>query len=362
MGANNSKKSNILRSENNTYIINKTTINSLNKTIQNISSEIVNNVIQSSTSNVDVQNITNMVGVIVESKDTIKFSQDNTSNIKITDELVSEIVAQLQSNISSELINEITNNVDNDILNDIINKTTENIENGFLNTESMNKLLGIGNKSEESNLTELVNNINMNNDITTNLQNIVELVIESSISNNTSQQCMKNVISKNVANFKDSQFYSEEGGFVFTQNNTLTLISTCILNSKIISSITDKLMSITQIKVENDTSNKASNKSSNESSKSVKNQGIGDAAADVAKGIGEGASKIVDSAGNAVSSVFSGMTWIFVVVGVVLIAALIGIVIFLNSSAGQEISKKVIDKGLSKIGGSNDFLYRLIYN
>ena len=379
MGNKSSKESN-LRVENNTFITNETAINSLNETITEKSSNIINKVCQSSYNGAIVKNIINFEGLKVKAKN-VKLTQSNEAAITVDAKLTSKIVSQLKTDLTNDITNAIASNTDSNILSELVNKASENIEKGFLSD-----IMNIGNTSEEVDNTEIINNINVNNSTKVNLQNIVKLVLNNTITNEQSQQCVSNVISQNEAYLKNSEYEVDED-FQLAQSNVVNLYISCVCNSEIISEISDTLATVLQVEVESDNKTSASTSTDNTSEKTEKSEGAGDAAADIAKGVGEGvgtaakgagegistaakgAGEGINSAakgvGEAASSIFSGMTWIFIIIGVVLVAAIIGIVIFLNSGAGQEITKKVADKGLSRFGGAccnsnNTFLSKLI--
>lgn len=370
MGGSESKKENHVNIENNTFITNRSDLNVLNKTIQKVSNEVINHVMNEHHSNMEATNILNIDNVSITSNNDIEITQINKGSVKITTEFINDIVNNLQNDIAATLTSAIENNVNQDIMNKMMSNLEENVKNGWGNLDN----IGIGNQSSESDLTNIKNNIEITNDTYMDLQNIVELVVNSKINNNVSNKCISNVIQKNDISIKNSNFIAE-GNVRLNQSNTFEVVSSCVASNSIVSSITDTVAEIFNVQIKEDKQTISSTDTTADIKKTKEDQGIGDAGAELAKGVGEGAGKIIDSAGEAgskivnsageaVSGIFSGMTWIFIIIGVVLVAAIIGIVIFLNSDAGQSITKKVADKGLSRIGGcnsNNTYLKQLIY-
>ena len=345
----------------------------LNETNQNVSNNVIVNVTNSHTTNVKATNRLRIKNSSITVKGDIVIDQTNNSSVQITTEFINEVITRLQSDLTAAMTSAIENNVSNDILSKLMNNLEENMKKGWGNISDS---LSVKNKSKQSDTTEILNNINLTNDTHTDLKNIINLVVDSKINNDISNQCMASALVENGIDIEDSDLLSSDGNFRLNQLNTLNFVSSCTANSKVIAEISDKLAQIFDVKIIEDKTNKTSTDTSSDIKKTKEEQGIGDAAADAAKGIGEGAGNIIDSAGEAgskvvksategISSIFSGMTWIFIIIGVVLVAAIIGIVIFLNSDAGQDITRKVADKGLSRFGGAccnsdNTFLSKLI--
>ena len=373
MGGNESKQENHVKVKNNTFVTNRTDINMLNETNQNVSNNVIVNVTNSHTTNVKATNRLRIKNSSITVKGDIVIDQTNNSSVQITTEFINEVITRLQSDLTAAMTSAIENNVSNDILSKLMNNLEENMKKGWGNISDS---LSVKNKSKQSDTTEILNNINLTNDTHTDLKNIINLVVDSKINNDISNQCMASALAENGIDIEDSDLLSSDGNFRLNQLNTLNFVSSCTANSKVIAEISDKLAQIFDVKIIEDKTNKTSTDTSSDIKKTKEEQGIGDAAADAAKGIGEGAGNIIDSAGEAgskvvksategISSIFSGMTWIFIIIGVVLVAAIIGIVIFLNSDAGQDITRKVADKGLSRFGGAccnsdNTFLSKLI--
>lgn len=375
MGGNESKKENHVKVENNTFVVNRTDLNVLNKTSQSVSNEVITNIMNSHSTTMKATNRLRIKNTSFVADGDIEITQSNSGSVEITTDFINEVITTLQTDIAATLTSAIENNVSQDIMSKMMNKLDENIKNGWGNLEGV----GIGNKSTESDLTDIKNNINITNDTHMDLQNIVELVVNSKINNDISNQCMNNILLENEIDMDMDDFIAK-GDIRLNQINTFNVISSCTANNQVISSITDTIAQVFDVKIKEDKQTKSSTDTSSDIKKTKEDQGVGDAVSDAAKGVGEGASKVIDSAGEAgskvvksageaASSIFSGMTWIFIIIGVVLVAAIVGIVIFLNSDAGQSITQKVADKGLSKIGGcssiggcgsNNTFLKQLI--
>lgn len=353
MGGNESKKEDHVKVENNTYVVNKTDIEMLNRTNQSVSNNAMVKIIQQNTTQTVATNSLTIDNVELEIDGNLNIDMTNNVSVKITTEFINKVVTQIQTDLAASMTSAIENNVSNEILSKLMNHLDEKTKNGW---GDISDKLGIMDKSSESKSTEIINKINTSNELYTKLENVINLVVNSSINTEISNQCINTAINKNNATIQNSKL-KVHGNFSLNQLNTLELVSSCTANNEVISEITDKLAQVFDVKIKDDKQNKSSSDTSSDITKETENQGIGGAIGEGAEGVGKGAgeilektgdalSKTIDSAGGAVSGIFSGMTWIFIVIGIVIVVAIIGIVIFLNSGAGQEISKSVAAKGL----------------
>ena len=137
MGAGNStNEKNVYKTENNKYVINKSTINELNETIQTNTQESITEIININSSQASAENIINLKNLKIRTKGDFNIKQGNSSAVVFTVQNINNIVSQLQSDISNIISNYLKDNLTNDIETDLVNNAVNKINEGFLSTDN----------------------------------------------------------------------------------------------------------------------------------------------------------------------------------------------------------------------------------
>lgn len=346
------KNSTITKSENNTYMVNRTDLEFLNQTMIDKSQKAVQDVLTKHKTEAAVNNTIRLIGVNFKGSRFV-IDQTNDVNVEFTSEVINDITIQIQSNLSNELVNDIQNSVDTNMLADIINKAAENIENGMLNTNIA---------SDNESVTKSIQNISVNNSTSVNLKNIVNIAINSVINQKVMSECINTSTGKNIfemTNDKEPVLVDVEGDIIITQQNAVNIVQHCTTTNKIMASITDKLAQITNVKIIEDKKTTTDTKSINEENKTIENKGVGEVAESVGEGAGNIIDKtgtatgnIIDKSGKAASNVISSSMWIIIIIGVAVVIGIVLIIFLVKGFASNTVTTiaehpELIDKGVS---------------
>ena len=346
------KNSTITKSENNTYMVNRTDLEFLNQTMIDKSQKAVQDVLTKHKTEAAVNNTIRLIGVNFKGSRFV-IDQTNDVNVEFTSEVINDITIQIQSNLSNELVNDIQNSVDVNMLADIINKAAENIENGMLNTNIA---------SDNESVTKSIQNISVNNSTSVNLKNIVNIAINSVINQKVMSECINTSTGKNIfemTNDKEPVLVDVEGDIIITQQNAVNIVQHCTTTNKIMASITDKLAQITNVKIIEDKKTTTDTKSINEENKTIENKGVGEVAESVGEGAGNIIDKtgtatgnIIDKSGKAASNVISSSMWIIIIIGVAVVIGIVLIIFLVKGFASNTVNTiaehpELIDKGVS---------------
>lgn len=349
------KNSTITKSENNTYMVNRTDLEFLNQTMIDKSQKAVQDVLTKHKTEAAVNNTIRLIGVNFKGSRFV-IDQTNDVNVEFTSEVINDITAQIQSNLSNELVNDIQNSVDVNMLADIINKAAEDIENGMLNTDIA---------SNNESITKSIQNISVNNSTSVNLKNIVNIAINSVINQKVMSECINTSTGKNIfemsndTNTNEPVLVDVEGDIVITQQNAVNIVQHCTTTNKIMASITDKLAQITNVKIIEDKKTTTDTKSINEENKTIENKGVGEVAESVGEGAGNIIDKtgtatgnIIDKSGKAASNVIGSSMWIIIIIGVAVVIGIVLIIFLVKGFASNTVNTiaehpELIDKGVS---------------
>lgn len=349
------KNSTITKSENNTYMVNRTDLEFLNQTMIDKSQKVVQDVLTKHKTEAAVNNTIRLIGVNFKGSRFV-IDQTNDVNVEFTSEVINDITIQIQSNLSNELVNDIQNSVDTNMLADIINKAAENIENGMLNTDIA---------SDNESITESIQNISVNNSTSVNLKNIVNIAINSIINQKVMSECINTSTGKNIfemsndTNTNEPVLVDVEGDIIITQQNAINIVQHCTTTNKIMASITDKLAQITNVKIIEDKKTTTDTKSINEENKTIENKGVGEVAESVGEGAGNIIDKtgtatgnIIDKSGKAASNVIGSSMWIIIIIGVAVVIGIVLIIFLVKGFASNTVTTiaehpELIDKGVS---------------
>lgn len=331
MGGNNTKS--VTTTENDTTVVNKTTMNVLNKNLYSVANENILKVINETATIANLNNVIKISGYFKGDLN-FKFDQSNYAVIKLTSEVISTMVNKVDTEIVSTLMNDLINNINSNVLSDLVSNAESNIKNGWAN-------INFGTSNETVNSS--INNINANNTYETNLQNIVEACVSNTLVTDKVNSCISNIVQGNefiLGPVTDVKSGITEGVVVegnatidLKQQNMVNTLTNCIISDSSISQITENLASITGVKIKDDTTSSVTTETKASTSVTAENQGLGAAIGDV-----------VSSIGTALSDVFSGTSGLYsliisVVFCIVLIIAIVGVgYVATNEQGSQTIS------------------------
>lgn len=310
MGGNQSKSE--ITTSNNSSIVNKSSVDVLNKTMMNIANENIMKVLNDSAIYVSQKNIINLSGITTEDSLILdNVDQENTAVVQFDSQTISTMVNSVNTAITSKMVADITKSVDNNVLSNIVAKVAEKSKTGWGNTS-------IGDKDKT--IVSTLNNVNVNNTTSTNLQNIVEACVKNTITTDKANKCISSMEQLNLIAVKDSKF-KEVSIKNVTQKNALDVFSKCLIKDSTMSEITTSLANIADVKIAETTKTDTTIKTDADVSISKEKQGIADSISSGLSGLFSGNSMYI-SIGSSVS------------LCCILIIAVIGIVIIMTSEQG----------------------------
>lgn len=323
MGLNVSK--NIVKNVNNTYIINKSDIEIINKQLFETSVESTVKVCNSHASIISNINEFLMSGVKIKGDLDIDILQSNYAKIKFTSEIITEIINNIESEMTTQLINNIQQSVDQNILTNMLTKAEENLKEGW------GSIPKIGDNNETS--TSTTNNTNIQNITDIKLSNIVEICMNISMNTENMNECINSTINKNAFTVLNADI-DGSANIKLTQSNELINVTECITSVKIISSITNNLASLTGVEIVDDKKTTSKTDSTIEAKKVVETQGVGGAVKEAAEGIGNGIGSIFSGVGDIFGSVQYIISAVALSICCILIIAVVAIGYILTSETG----------------------------
>lgn len=338
-------------SEVNTMIKNKV-VNSLDlnmycETINETAVETANNVFTSHSASADVSNEFKTGKISVSGKDSkADLSLSNKGTVQMNSQIITEIVNNVSNTISSQMTADITQMIDNELLNKLTEEMNQNIKNGMLST-------AFGNENSNKQNTNIENDIQNNTNLS--FSNIVKNITNYNMNNNIENKCLASYKSKNKVD-ADGIEITEGGELKFNLSNNIDVSLDCISNTQLINNIASDLCNLADIKIIDEKKTKSSNEADIKNSQDVENGGLGEAVASAAEGVGEGAGSIINSAGNAVSGIFSSTTKIFLIIGLVVccvvIIAIVAIGYILTDEQGSKTVQGLASTATQVVGPS----------
>ena len=335
------KNSSISKTNIENKIINELDLNLYCETINETATNIANDIYLSHTANANITNEMNVGTISVSGKDSkANLSLSNKGSVKMTSEIITEIMNDVSSSIASQMIADVKEMIDTDLLNKITEEMNQNIENGMMST-------AFGNKTENSQETTMKNEIN--NKTKLSFENIVKNITTYNMSNNIEEQCLSNTNVKNKMT-ADNILVSAGGELLFKLENEVDVKLDCISNVKLINRIASDLCNLSNIKIEEDKTTKNTTDLNKKNKQDVKNKGTGEVLESLGDGIGNVAEKTTTGIGN----IFKSTTLIFFIIGcvvcIVLIVAIFGISYILTDETGSQSVQGIVNTAVSAAG------------
>lgn len=252
--------------ENNTNVVNQSTINSLSETLNSTTvNTVINNVKQCSAAILNNQTVV-FEGIKSAGNIDINVAQNQSAWLDFTcaqtDAVKNDVVAQLVSTIQQNM----KSNIDTATLNNLqaiaAAKSTQDFGS-----------FPWGGPSSNSNTTQKINTYISNNQ-TTNLQTVLQNSVYASFTNSNYDSCIASLVNNQEVTAKN---ITTGGTLTFTVNQTQSaqLLTSCIQNSNISNRALNDMTSFLGIKVAQDTTTKTNNTSSGTATSTSDNKGVG---------------------------------------------------------------------------------------
>lgn len=254
------KESVIQKTENESYILNQSTIENITENINNVISKTVNNICNSSVVSSIQYNELDFSGVSFCSElgssgmcKNIVFDveQGNDAYISLDSKFTNDLATQLSTDIKNEICNQITNNISETVLDDLMSELDYT-----KNEDIFSKLLGIytvGSKKSTEIENSIKNVFNSQTNSTSKMTNIIENTVNNSSINDVVNNAVASAQQYNKGKVNDTKYQAENIQFVWTQKNTSELLLKSIVNNNISTEILNNLLGDTSGFSQNET-------------------------------------------------------------------------------------------------------------
>lgn len=236
----------IQETDNENYIINQNTYNSICKSTNESISKAVNSACNQAVvstkqiNKVKIQNIKCCVdvksGENCECK--LKIDQTNNSFINMDADFKNNLMTKLSTDIKNNIRDEITRNIREEVLTNLTSDLSYE-----RNSDIFDKILGFAHNSSDTTVQNKIKNMfkNENNNIT-NLNNLISVVIENSSLNDVINNVVSSASQYNYIDVSDSEFGGKGIDFLFSQDNTTNIISQAIIENNITGEIMNNII------------------------------------------------------------------------------------------------------------------------
>lgn len=254
------KESVIQKTDNESYILNESTIENITENVNNVISKTINNVCNAAAISTIQYNELDFSGVSFctelntsnQCKNIIfDIDQGNDAYISLDTKFQNDLSTQLSTDIKNEICNQITNNISESVLDDLMSELDYE-----KNEDVFSKLAGIytiGSKKSTTIENSIKNIFNSTTNSITKLTNIVENTVENSNINDIVNQAVINAQQYNKGKVKDTSYQAENIQYVWTQKNTNELLLKSITKNNISTTILNNLLGDTSGFSQNET-------------------------------------------------------------------------------------------------------------
>ena len=239
----------IQETNNDTYILNQSVMNSMCQQINKVITETTTSVCNNSTTSVSQYNEVEISGVKccvdnapVNCKCNYIFNQTNKAVLEVNNTFVTNLTNQIKSSVKSELASQLTNNIDTEVLNKLVG----NLD--FTKNEDIfAKMASIIPKNKS---TELQNYVNSKTSTENIIQNNIDCIIESVVNTDTFNNIINNAITfikqKNKITIKDSSFSAKDNKVLLDQYNTSSLLSQTLIENGLSNAVINDIVGKTE--------------------------------------------------------------------------------------------------------------------
>ena len=239
----------IQETNNDTYILNQSVMNSMCQQINKVITETTSSVCNNSTTSVSQYNEVEISGVKccvdnapVNCKCNYIFNQTNKAVLEVNNTFVTNLTNQIKSSVKSELASQLTNNIDTEVLNKLVG----NLD--FTKNEDIfAKMASIIPKNKS---TELQNYVNSKTSTENIIQNNIDCIIESVVNTDTFNNIINNAITfikqKNKITIKDSSFSAKDNKVLLDQYNTSSLLSQTLIENGLSNAVVNDIVGKTE--------------------------------------------------------------------------------------------------------------------
>ena len=275
MGGSSSKSK--IKNENNTKIVNRSDINILNEQVNKSSTNTASDAAKSCSSSVNMTNMINFSGAIVDGDFNIgsssnpnedcavELSQDIKSSFKCTQ--ASSVRSDMAQKMVETVMTNLENSADAAVLNDMNSTAAAAAETGSIS------MPGGGGSNSSSNV-ETINNFESVTETNKDIQNIVKNSVENNFSSKDAQECINKV---NAAQGLDASGVVIKGNLnvcKFKSDQVANIFGDCMQKSDVGNKILNDVTRDLGITIKEDSSNTVENESTSTAESSAVQKGV----------------------------------------------------------------------------------------
>lgn len=258
----------IQETNNDTYILNQSVMNSMCQQINKVITETTTSVCNNSTTSVSQYNEVEISGVDCCVDDNAPFdcncnytiNQTNQAVLEVNNTFITNLTNQIKSSIKSEIVSQLTNNIDTQVLNKLVGDID------FTKNEDL--FAKIASVIPKNKTTDIQNYVNSKTSVENIIQNNIECITESVVNTDTFNNIINNAITsikqRNKITIKDSSFHGKNNTILLDQLNTSSLLTQTLIKNGLSNVVVNDILGNTKNLAE------ASSKTSTETDLSAK--------------------------------------------------------------------------------------------
>lgn len=265
-----------VKNENNTTIVNKSDINILNEQLNSTSSNVATDAAKSCSSSVNMSNMIDFAGSVVEGDFNIGASSDPNQDcsVELSQDVKSTFKCVQSSNVRNDMgismIETVMTNLENsasaDALNDMDTTAGSKAASGSLSFNPG------GNKSASK--VENINNYKSVTETNKNIENVVKNSVESNFSSNDAQECINKVNAAQGIDASGAYIKGSVNICNFKSDQVANIFGDCMQKSDVGNKVIQDVTRNLGITVKEDSANTVTNKAKTVAESSAEQTGV----------------------------------------------------------------------------------------
>lgn len=296
------------KNENNQIIVNRNELNILNEQVNEVISKSVIDSSKSCNSMVNQLQLLDLSGCETEGNlDVSNIGFKQTAAVDFSCIQISDVQNQVAQEMLSEIMSSVKSSMDITSLNTLTAKADALAKQGFL---------GIGGSKAES-ATENIYNLNVSNESTQNLENIVKNSINSEFKANDVQNCINTITQRQIINARNCKAGGDINVNRIKYEQAVEAMIECIQKSEIANKIINKIATELVEVVEADTTGEITVEQESTSEAEARTEGPLDAMANIINAACAPCGQLFGSSGTGFSSICCVILVVIILLGVI---------------------------------------------
>jgi hypothetical protein len=270
--------------QNETLIVNKSSLDVLNEQIQKTIVNTTIDIVKECSASTTATQLQHIKGLKIGGDVNIGGTQKQEVLLDFTCAQSDQVQQGVSQEMVQEILQQMENKVDNSVMTDLEAKAKSKSKNDW-------GALPWGGSDAEADTKQIVNNTVIN-DTDRTLKNVVKTAVETNFTQNIAEKCMATVVASQKVIVEE---IAAAGDFNYEmhQEQVVNLYADCVQGSEIANNITSNIATFYDMKIEDDTTTKAETEMTGKSeSESVQT------------GFFQGIASVVESIGTAIGNIF----------------------------------------------------------